>query len=459
MATLLASFGVPVLVTVARLFGFLADRASGVKCFGAALVAHAFRTNFSTGPGGVLLALGLAAIFEASWLKRAHLALLRVAAAANEWKADYREAEACLQQVFALTRQMYGKTSIVHQDAAVRLGRLYLTVGVHAEAERMLQEVSRVQAGALEAAVAPAPKNAGSCSKAHPSSRASPKLVSQHRLRHAATLTDLAMAYEAGGKFDKAEEALLEAQKVWDEFGTTDLRCLENMARIARVSAAMGKGEMTIQLLEEVAGCQKKLLGKRNLRYAVTLSELAAILNKSGDYERADSLLEEARDIRLQKLGENHPDYAACLNNMAALYKARGAHQKAKEKYEQARCIWRKVVGERHPDYVVCLTNLAKLYMAMDLHDEAEAMFLETKESWRCLVGEHHPNYSISLGGLARLYKKMGLYDKAELLLHQVKELRLASVGSEHPSFKRTLHEINDLRDLREAFNDRDDND
>jgi CHAT domain-containing protein len=97
-----------------------------------------------------------------------------------------------------------------------------------------------------------------------------------------------------------------------------------SLSNLALLYQAMGDYGRARPLLEQARDLRKRLLTENHPLYALSLSNLAAFYRAMGDYGRALPLLEQARDLDKQLLTENHPDYATSLSNVAALHQAMG---------------------------------------------------------------------------------------------------------------------------------------
>ena len=131
--------------------------------------------------------------------------------------------------------------------------------------------------------------------------RASMTPEQRQRFRRARQLQDAVAGLLAGGRYEDAKEASLQALQ-------------------------------TVRELE----------GEDHNDCATNLSNLGVLYQASGDYVRAEPLLQCAMEITKKALGDDHPDYAISLGNLGGLYKAMGDHARAEPLYFRA---WR--VGTR----------------------------------------------------------------------------------------------------------------
>lgn len=130
---------------------------------------------------------------------------------------------------------------------------------------------------------------------------------------------------------DCAEDALVQAKKIYDALGSGENRGFANFLNTsATFSYYKGKYHRAAQLYEEAL---QHLQGASLLDRARVLNHLGMISRILRDYQRAQSLLKEAADIQL---AATHPDAADTLYNLTLLYLDTGAVAQALTSLTQA---------------------------------------------------------------------------------------------------------------------------
>jgi tetratricopeptide (TPR) repeat protein len=85
---------------------------------------------------------------------------------------------------------------------------------------------------------------------------------------------------------------------------------------------------------------------------------LAGVEQARRRFDKADNLLHEVVGIKRKVLGDDHPEIAAALNNLAALEAEQGRPAQARDTYGEALRIFDLALGPERPHSVACRENL-----------------------------------------------------------------------------------------------------
>ena len=208
------------------------------------------------------------------------------------------------------------------------------------------------------------------------------------------------------------------------------LASLNNLAVLYQAQGRYGEAE---PLYREALQASREALGPRHPDTLTSLNNLALLYEAQGRYGEAEPLYREALQGSREALGPRHPDTLTSLNNLAALYQAQGRYGEAEPLYREALQASREALGPRHPDTLTSLNNLAVLYQDQGRYGEAEPLFREALQARREVLGPRHPDTLTSLNNLAALYQAQGRYGEAEPLYREALQARREALGPRHP--------------------------
>jgi len=207
----------------------------------------------------------------------------------------------------------------------------------------------------------------------------------------ASALNNLAIVYEAQGKYLEAKPLYERALTIWE---------------------AAGKRP-------DVAKAQ---------------NNLATLYYKQGKYAEAESLLRRALTTLETSLGDAHPDVARTLDSLAELYYKQERYSEAESPLKRSLTIFETSLGENHPEVGYALNNLAALYYAQGKYAQAEQIVGRAISIFDATTG--YPLSRVSAYALrAKLKKQNGDFDAAledlEEALSSIEELRPQVGGGE----------------------------
>ena len=126
--------------------------------------------------------------------------------------------------------------------------------------------------------------------------------------RFAISLNNLALAYDAQGKYAQAEPLYLRALAIWE-----------------------------------------KALGPEHPDVAQSLNNLAALYDNQGKYAQAEPLYRRALVVLTRAVGPEHPDVATTLENYARMLRVMNRHDEAEMMEARAQAIRAKHAQENPP--------------------------------------------------------------------------------------------------------------
>jgi tetratricopeptide (TPR) repeat protein len=260
---------------------------------------------------------------------------------------------------------------------------------------------------------------------------------------YGAALNDLAMVYEAQGKYVDAEELFKRALAIYEKTrGASQPIVANTINNLAAVYDEQGKYADAEGLYKRALAIREKTLGKEHPDVAHTLHNLGVVYEEQGKYADAEGLFKRALAILEKTLGKEHPDIASTLNNLASVYRERGKYADAEGLYKRALAIREKVLGKEHPDIASTLNNLAIVYEAQGKYVDAEGLFNRAVAIEERALGKDHPGVARTLNNLAVVNKAQGKYAEAEALLKRASAITEKAFGANHPDVADSIYTL-----------------
>lgn len=258
-----------------------------------------------------------------------------------------------------------------------------------------------------------------------------------------ATLSNLALVYEATGAYGKAETMFQRAYAIYrDARGPNDLTvatALNNLGSLYRTMGAYGKAEA---FLQQTLAVKEKILGPEHVDVATSLNNLAELYRTIGKYRKAEPLYLRTLAIYEKTLGPSHLAVGVARNNLALLYEENGDYAMAEPSYREALAIYEQALGPRHPDVANSLNNLAGLYRTMGLYAKAEPLYRRALMVRESALGPDHPDVATSLNNLGDLYRVQGQYAQAEPLYRRAYNIYVKTLGPAHRAVAATVNNL-----------------
>ena len=271
----------------------------------------------------------------------------------------------------------------------------------------------------------------------------------------AMSLNSLAELYFLQGHYSGAEPFYKQALEIRrNAFGEDNQDVATSLNNLAILYKSQGRYSEAEPLLQQALSIWRNLLGEDHPFVATGLNNLAELYCIHGDYAEAERLFGEATGIYRKTYGDEDLEVASSLNNLAFLYQAQGRYTEAEPLYKQAFNIYRKGLGEDHPNIATVLNNLAHLYQVQGRYIEAEWPLQKALSIYKSSMEEDHPNIAIVLNNLAQLYQAQGRYAKAETLLQQTLNIHRKALGEVHPDLATSLNNLGFLYYVQKRYAD-----
>ncbi|OGM49971.1 hypothetical protein ABOM_001422 [Aspergillus bombycis] len=175
----------------------------------------------------------------------------------------------------------------------------------------------------------------------------------------------------------------------------------------------------------------------------VSLIQLVGIfLASDGRYNEAENLLSQVMGTQKQVLGPEHPATLASIVNLASIYLMQGRWKEAEELLLQTIKTQKRVLGPEHPDTLTGMTNLASICLGQGRLKEAEELQMHIITNQKQILGPEHPTTLASMDNLASIYSKQGRWNEAEELQTEIITTQKQILGPEHPGTLEAIHSL-----------------
>jgi len=148
------------------------------------------------------------------------------------------------------------------------------------------------------------------------------------------------------GRYGEAEKLWLAALEQVEKFGPQNPRLATSLNNLAVLYEAQGKYAEAEPLYKRSLAIWEKALGPNHPHVATGLNNLALLFKSQGKYAEAEPLYKRSLAIFEKTLGPNHPDIATSLENYAALLRKTNHDAEAAKLEARAKAIRAKHTKE-----------------------------------------------------------------------------------------------------------------
>jgi tetratricopeptide (TPR) repeat protein len=131
------------------------------------------------------------------------------------------------------------------------------------------------------------------------------------------------------GDYTEAEKQYTAALRKAEEFGSQDPRLATSLSNLALLYEAQGRYAEAEPLHQRALATRERALGPEHPYVATSLNNLAELYRVQGRYAEAEPLFKRALAIWEKAPGPEHPHVATSLENYAALLRQTGRNAEA----------------------------------------------------------------------------------------------------------------------------------
>lgn len=215
-------------------------------------------------------------------------------------------------------------------------------------------------------------------------------ILGQNHFLVARAQNNLANVLRAKGDYAGAEQALLEALRIYStarELNLLDMGIAHH--NLGAVYHEAGDLPRASSQLDEALALKRKMTGLRSPQVVSTLLEKAAVLRERGDLAAAKDALREAQEVAAEKFDRNDRRHALLTLETGQFHLALGQYDAAAEKLRDAIAALR---GQEEPGRLAdALCALAELHTATGQIDSARSLLDEALTVRRRIMPQSHP--------------------------------------------------------------------
>jgi eukaryotic-like serine/threonine-protein kinase len=268
------------------------------------------------------------------------------------------------------------------------IGRVYIGLGLYADAQPLLERALEVQR----------------------------RLLGNDDQETLNTANNLANLFWFAGNYARAEplydEVILRRKKILGENHPDTLRASFDLASLYALQKRWTDFE---RLGLDTLARQRRVLGEDHIDTLGSLSGVQYFYFQNGRYAEAEPIAVAVAAGRRRLLGDDHPDTLAARHNVATIVDALGRYDEAEGLYLKVIADKRRVFGDEHP--VTCRTwaRLAGMYIKLRRYSEAEQAALTAYRGFSARLGADNELTSRSAEQLASIYDVTGRPGDAKL--------------------------------------------
>lgn len=359
----------------------------------------------------------------------------------------FAPAEKLLKESADLYRDLEGKRSFNVLRVEEGLGRLYADLGMFGEAEELLKNADEHYVPTYHNLADYSPEGSEDLARLQ---------LMQGRYRKAeeqlqfaiirrgifgndnhlliGPKTVLAQLYLDQGDLAKGERTAREASDIARRtFGDTSLVYVRARMVQQRALTLLGDNERSVKLAQANLNDLRHKFGN-TLGYAEALTDLATAQMRSKGYSpESEQLLVQARNLAGSIVGTSHPFYGHATKNLAASYIERKSLDSAAQMLEQAGTIFQARLGKKNSSAADLFILQGDLHLARGNFSESEKSYEKGRDIYSKIFDKGHPKYVSAQGRLARLLHLQGKRSESMNLLQNTRDANLAYMSAFFP--------------------------
>lgn len=228
-----------------------------------------------------------------------------------------------------------------------------------------------------------------------------------------AALETQARLYGIKGLFDEAEGNLRSTRKMIAK-SSVPIDEMSTAKELSSLFIQLGRYTETEKLLTALLDEYQALYGTNSIRLIEPLVNKGRILLAKGDYTEADRIARRANDLAVKIYGENSTKTAPTQKLLGDINYTLGDYEKAQDNMIKAITSQERQFGRQHIEVAKSLSQLAliKFHKGDDTR-EVEKLMIEARDIMADKLGKDNPQYAEILKNVAVLYISQQRYDIA----------------------------------------------
>jgi CHAT domain-containing protein/tetratricopeptide (TPR) repeat protein len=292
---------------------------------------------------------------------------------------------------------------------------------------------------------------------------------------YAVSLNNLSSAYQELGRYQEAEQLLLEAVDIKNSANIKDTILAKSYHNLGKLYHSLGEYSKSEKYYLMALDIKKKICGESHPLYANTLYNLGLLHKSFGNFQYAEKELNKAYDIykrsgdetmirqvelqlamvyknlkkdkefseilfnnNAQNIDESSPDAGTTLYELALLNIINKDYKNAESMLQKAKVIIDKQYGKSSTMFISCLNALGIVNWMQDNLDDAYKYLNQVVSLRQVFYGEEHPEYASAIHNLAGLQVEMKDYPQADKNYSEALSIYLVLIKNYFPFLSET---------------------
>jgi tetratricopeptide (TPR) repeat protein len=252
---------------------------------------------------------------------------------------------------------------------------------------------------------------------------------------HAMLLNNIALVYQAEGRYSEAESAAKESLAILNSSKTPNLLSVANaLGTLAGTYRVQGRHKEAEDLLLNAVAILQKAQPKNNIALGKAVNNISQLYADEGKLDKAVQSLKQAIGL-YESGGASEGERAFLYGNLGAYYLQQGKYADADVSLNQALSIQQKAINQNPADYAMTLTSLGMLRAGQDKFDEAEKYYNQALAILEKLQGKENPALIRPLHSLVNLYLQTFKFGEAAEVNDRALAIAEKSLGEKHPLY------------------------
>ena len=235
--------------------------------------------------------------------------------------------------------------------------------------------------------------------------------------------------------------------RVEKEVGKKHPLYAQTMQNIGGFFTDIGRFEQAEEVLLEAKQLRADL-DSLSLEYAEVLLLISDLYRNWERYEKAEFFVHSAMLVVERKLGRNHPAYAMVLNKAALLYQKRGS-ERAQQYWREANQILKKAKSPSSDFFLAAIANLVDVYTLRNDYEKANRLHLICRKFIDNLLGTSSTDYSrLALANVGFINTP----DQAALLFEEAQNILWELTSSDYLKFPGALTFQSEIFLMRSSY-------
>ncbi|MGA2297623.1 MAG: CHAT domain-containing tetratricopeptide repeat protein [FCB group bacterium] len=280
-------------------------------------------------------------------------------------------------------------------------------------------------------------------------------LYGKNNPSYATSLNNLSSAYQFLGRYQEAEQLLLEAIDIKISNNNKDTIIAKSYHNLGKLYHSMGYYEKSEKYYLKALEIKKSVCGQNHILYANTLYNLGQLYKSFGNFQSAEKKLEQAYDIYLSN------GYVSILPTIelhlaGVYYNLKMTTRFVEILNKQKKYI--QNIDENSPDCGITYYEIALLYVMNENYKDAELLLEKAEPIIEKQYGKTSPIFISCLNALGIVNWIQGDLNKANKYLTQVVSLREVFFGDKNFEYATAVHNLAGLQIEMKDFEQADNN-